>query len=83
MTASSSKSERWSTPRVSQDGALRLRQLVAQATRVFSSQQEGARWFRKPAIGLGSRRPIDLVWTFDGMRQIETLLDRIDSGVYT
>jgi len=24
-----------------------------------------------------------LVWTFDGMRQIETLLDRIDSGVYT
>jgi len=24
-----------------------------------------------------------MIWTLDGMREIETLLDRIDSGDYT
>jgi len=83
MTASSSKSDGPIETLASRDGAFQVKSLMAQATRVFGSRREAALWFRKPAIGLGSRRPIDMIWTLDGMREIETLLDRIDSGVYT
>lgn len=57
--------------------------LWSQATRVFGSRSAAARWFREPAIGLESRRPIDLIWTADGVRQVHTLLERIGHGVYT
>ena len=61
----------------------RVKRIMDQATEVFGSRLGAARWFRQPAIGLGSRRPIDLLWTEEGMRLVETLLERIEHCVYT
>lgn len=60
-----------------------VRRLMDQATRAFGSRSDAARWFREPAIGLGSRRPIDLLWTEDGIRLVEALLKRVEHCVYT
>lgn len=54
-----------------------------QAAAAFGSRSEAARWFRTPAMGLDRRRPIDLLWTEDGIDRVEVLLTRIDHGVYT
>lgn len=61
----------------------RVKRLMDQATGVFGSRPDAARWFREPAIGLESRRPIDLLWTEDGIRLVETLLKRLEHCVYT
>ena len=38
---------------------------------------------RRPAIGLNQYRPVDLIETLDGLKQIEEFLDRLQYGVYT
>jgi len=35
-----------------------------------------------PAIGLNQYRPVDLIETPDGLKQIEEFLDRLQYGVY-
>lgn len=57
--------------------------LMRTATRVLGSRQGAATWFRMPEITLGWRRPIDLIWTPEGICTVETLLERIEHGVYT
>jgi uncharacterized protein (DUF2384 family) len=46
---------------------MRVRRLLDQATGDFGSRLEAARWFRAPAIGLGGRRPVDLLWFDDNL----------------
>jgi putative toxin-antitoxin system antitoxin component (TIGR02293 family) len=40
-------------------------------------------WLRRPQPGLGGRVPLELLVTQAGADQVETLLRRIDYGVYT
>jgi len=64
-------------------GVSRAGRLFDQAAMVFGSRVVAARWFREPAIGLGGRRPLDLLWTQDEIGLVETLLSRVEHGVYT
>jgi putative toxin-antitoxin system antitoxin component (TIGR02293 family) len=41
------------------------------------------RWLITPAIGLDHRIPLDLLHTCPGTRMVQTLIDRIDYGVYS
>lgn len=57
-------------------------EILASATRIFGSQRAAEEWLDRPAIGLDQRRPIDLLATPAGVDAVETLLTRIEYGVY-
>jgi putative toxin-antitoxin system antitoxin component (TIGR02293 family) len=57
--------------------------VLALATDVLGSQEAAERWLQQPAMGLDQRRPIDLLQSPAGTELVETLLHRIDRGVYT
>lgn len=61
----------------------RVQRLTSRAEHILGSHPEVAHWFRTPAMGLDLRRPIDLLWTDDGVERIETLLTRLEYDVYT
>lgn len=61
----------------------RAERLWQQAVAAFGTRSGAARWFRSPALGLEQRRPIDLLWTEEGIGRVEVLINRLDHGVYT
>jgi putative toxin-antitoxin system antitoxin component (TIGR02293 family) len=61
----------------------RLAEVLAHASRVFGSRAEAEQWLDRPAIGLGRRKPIDLMRTHPGARLVSEFLTRIEHGVYT
>jgi putative toxin-antitoxin system antitoxin component (TIGR02293 family) len=61
----------------------KMAEIVAKAINVLGSRKEAEQWLERPAIGLNQRRPIDLLATPAGVELVETLLDRLDYGVYT
>jgi putative toxin-antitoxin system antitoxin component (TIGR02293 family) len=63
-------------------GSAKLDEILAKATAVFGSPQEAERWVEQPAIGLGQRRPIDLLATPAGAKIVEDFLTRVEFGVY-
>jgi putative toxin-antitoxin system antitoxin component (TIGR02293 family) len=60
-----------------------VQRVTSRAEQILGSHSEVAHWFRTPAMGLDLRRPIDLLWTDDGVQRVETLLTRLEYGVYT
>jgi len=62
--------------------AWKFAEVLALATDVLGSQDAAERWLSEPAMGLNQRRPIDLLQTPAGTELVETLLRRIDFGVY-
>jgi putative toxin-antitoxin system antitoxin component (TIGR02293 family) len=58
-------------------------EILAKATAVLGSRAEAEQWLERPAIGLDRRRPIDLLATPAGVEIVETLLERLEYGVYT
>jgi len=58
-------------------------EILAQAIRVFGTQEEAERWLDRPGMGLNGRRPIDLLATPVGVAMVETFLTRLEHGVYT
>jgi len=65
------------------DRLYRLSKIVAVAEEVLESADNAATWIRRPQPALGGRVPLDLLVTQAGAEQVETLLRRIDFGVYT
>ncbi len=63
--------------------AWKFAEVVALATDVLGSQPAAEEWMVRPAIALDRRRPIDLLSTPAGVELVETLLHRIEYGVYT
>lgn len=61
----------------------RFAHVLALATDVLGSQQAAEEWLATPAPALNQRRPIDLLSTPAGAEMVESLLRRIDYGVYT
>lgn len=55
----------------------------ASAEAVFKSPEKAADWLRRPNRALGHRRPIDLLVTDAGVRAVETILMRIEHGIYS
>jgi putative toxin-antitoxin system antitoxin component (TIGR02293 family) len=58
-------------------------EILAHATTVLGTQREAEQWLERPAIGLGRRRPIDLLATPAGTQLVADYLTRIEYGVYT
>ena len=50
---------------------------------MLTDPQHAMTWLRRPQPGLGGNVPLDLLVTQAGADEVETLLRRIDFGVYT
>lgn len=59
-----------------------LAEVLAKAEEVLGDREDAERWMATPAIGLNSRRPIDLMATPPGAELVKTLLDQMAHGVY-
>jgi putative toxin-antitoxin system antitoxin component (TIGR02293 family) len=59
-----------------------LAEVVTKAEEVLGSREDAEQWLASPAIGLNSRRPIDLLATPQGAELVKTLLDQMAYGVY-
>lgn len=56
--------------------------ILAKAEEVLGTREEAELWLSRPAIGLDSRRPIDLMATPQGADLVKTLLEQMEHGVY-
>jgi putative toxin-antitoxin system antitoxin component (TIGR02293 family) len=65
------------------DRLYRLSKVIAVAEEVLEGTANAIGWLRRPQPALAGRAPLELLVTQAGADQIETLLRRIDFGVYT
>lgn len=65
------------------DRLVRLAKVAAAAEDVLEDQGNAGRWLQKPNRALGGAIPLDLLGTDLGADQVETILVRIDYGVYS
>jgi antitoxin Xre/MbcA/ParS-like protein len=56
--------------------------ILAQAIKTFGSQEAAEAWLNSRVMGLGMKRPIDLMSTTESAQLVEDLLGRIDAGVF-
>ena len=54
----------------------------AHAIAVMGSSEAAEDWMQRPAIGLGNRRPLDLLATAAGAEAVSEYLTRLEYGVY-
>jgi putative toxin-antitoxin system antitoxin component (TIGR02293 family) len=64
------------------DRLYRLSKVIAAAEDVLQGPENAGTWLRRPQPGLGGQVPLDLLLTQAGADQVETLLRRIEYGVY-
>jgi putative toxin-antitoxin system antitoxin component (TIGR02293 family) len=65
------------------DRLYRLSKVVAVAEEALESAANAMQWLRRAQPALGGAVPLDLLVTQAGADDVETLLRRIDFGVYT
>ena len=65
------------------DRLLRLARIVATAEDVLEDRDKAVAWLQRPNRALGGRRPLDMLDTDVGAREVEHVLGRIESGVYS
>jgi putative toxin-antitoxin system antitoxin component (TIGR02293 family) len=65
------------------DRLYRVARVTARATEVFEDAGKAAHWLRRSNRALGYRVPIDLLDNNAGEDQVETILIRIEHGVYS
>ncbi len=65
------------------DRVIRFARLFRQAEQVFGGAEEGRQWLAFPQHGLGGAVPLDYARTEVGAREVESLLGRIEYGVYS
>lgn len=56
--------------------------ILGTATEVFGSRKAAMCWLKSPALALNQSRPIDLLLTEAGTKQVETLLSQLEYCVY-
>lgn len=59
-----------------------MAEILAQAEQVLGTREEAEQWLSRPALGLDSRRPIDLMASPQGAELVKTLLEQMEYGVY-
>ena len=57
--------------------------LLAKAIAVFGTRAAAERWLASPAVALDQRRPLDLLATSAGAAIVDTVLGRLEYGIYT
>lgn len=65
------------------DRMVRVARVMAHAIDTFGTEQKASRWLRSPNLVLAGQMPLDLLDTDAGVREVETVLGRIDYGVYS
>jgi putative toxin-antitoxin system antitoxin component (TIGR02293 family) len=63
------------------DRLLRVARIIAAAEEVFGNADKADAWLRRATTALDGERPLDLLDTEEGAREVETLLTRIDHGI--
>ena len=63
------------------DHFVRIAQVRATAEEVFGDQDKAETWLRRSSNALCRTRPLDLLDTDEGAREVETLLGRISHGI--
>lgn len=63
------------------DRLLRVARIVALAEDTFGTRPKADTWLRRPTAALADERPLDLLDTDEGAREVETLLGRIAHGI--
>ncbi len=58
------------------------KEVFAKATEVMGSEAAAKVWMNEPCIGLGNKKPVDLVRTSAGAAAVKTYLNQIEPGVY-
>ncbi len=64
------------------DRLYRLSKIIAIAEEVLEGTANAMTWLKRPQPGLSGQLPLDLLVTQAGADEVETLLRRIDYGVY-
>lgn len=65
------------------DRLYRLSKIIAIAEDVLEGADNAMTWLRRPQPALGGEIPLELLLTQAGTDEVETLLRRVDYGVYT
>ncbi|MFC6645831.1 antitoxin Xre/MbcA/ParS toxin-binding domain-containing protein [Granulicella cerasi] len=65
------------------DRMMRLARVFAKAEDTLGSSAKASRWLQSPNLALGEEVPLDLLDTDAGAKTVETILLRIDYGVYS
>jgi putative toxin-antitoxin system antitoxin component (TIGR02293 family) len=65
------------------DRLARLARIMAYAEEVFGDREKAHTWLRRPNRAMEGRLPLDLLETETGGRIVETILGRIQHGIYS
>jgi putative toxin-antitoxin system antitoxin component (TIGR02293 family) len=66
------------------DRLVTVARLVAQSVELFEGNKEKAsRWFLQPNRALGKLSPLDMAGTETGAREVESLIGRLEHGVFS
>ena len=66
------------------DRLVRLSRILGKTLELFEGDFEAARhWLSREQIGLGGARPLDLVKSEVGAREVEALIGRLEHGVFS
>lgn len=63
------------------DRLVRVARVLAVAEETFGSREKAGTWLRRPTTALAGERPLELLDTDEGAREVETLLGRIAHGI--
>jgi putative toxin-antitoxin system antitoxin component (TIGR02293 family) len=66
---------------VASDRLYRVVRIFALAKEVLEDEGKAVDWLHRPQIGLGGRRPLEMIQTEAGAREVEDLLGRMEHGV--
>src|SRR5215472_1307215 len=64
------------------DRTVRVARVMAQATDTLGSSEKASRWLNSPNRALDGQTPLGLLDTDTGVREVETVLGRIEWGLY-
>jgi putative toxin-antitoxin system antitoxin component (TIGR02293 family) len=69
--------------RMESDRLVRYARLFYRANAVFGSPENARSWLATPAVAFNSELPLDFADTEMGAREVESLLGRIEHGVFS
>lgn len=70
-------------PPAESDRLARLARIATLATEALGSEEKVSRWLKAPNRALGGEAPLSLLDTDAGSREVETILGRIEHGVFS
>jgi putative toxin-antitoxin system antitoxin component (TIGR02293 family) len=63
------------------DRLVRVARVLAETEATFGNKEKAAAWLRRPTAPLAGERPLDLLDTDEGAREVSLLLGRIGHGI--